>query len=68
MKDVIKLAVLYYEPRIRIEEIHINYGDVGDGLVFVSLEYTIIKVNVRSNIVFPFYKLEGTNILDANLK
>lgn len=67
VKDVIKLSVLYYEPRITIDEIHINYGEVGDGLVFIKLDYTIIKTNVRSNIVFPFYKLEGTNILDSNL-
>lgn len=55
-------AILYYEPRIRLEAINISRESQLDGLLLISLDYTVIQTNTRSNMVYPFYLLEGTNV------
>lgn len=63
IRDMIKNAVLYYEPRIDIESIDIdNESDMVNGTVWISVTYIVRAVNSRSNIVFPFYLIEGTNV------
>lgn len=64
MTSIIKRAVLYFEPRIELEQVEIDVVDEGEGIVNLTLHYTITKVNSRANIVFPFYKAEGTIITD----
>lgn len=58
--DAIKSAILDYESRIILEEVNIDLSEQLEGTINVELVYLIRKINVRSNIVFPFYKLEGT--------
>ena len=66
MKEIIETAILDWEPRIEIEEIEINDKDEQEkGVVYISLFYTIRKINVRTNIVYPFYKNEGTDIVEV---
>jgi uncharacterized protein len=67
MKDVIAIAILYFEPRITLEEIKIDTRDELEGIVYIEVIYTIRKINIRSNIVYPFYKIEGTSITDPTL-
>lgn len=55
-------AILFFEPRIDLEEIRINTDDALEGVLYIGLDYRIRKTNARSNIVYPFYQLEGTNI------
>jgi uncharacterized protein len=62
IKDSIRMAVLNYEPRVTLDTILVDTSPSYEGVVQVTLEYTIRKVNVRSNIVYPFYFKEGTNI------
>lgn len=64
MEQVIRAAVYRYEPRVDVDEIHID-SDEDEGTVYIHLDYTIRKVNVRTNIVYPFYKLEGTDIAEV---
>ncbi|HHG86581.1 MAG TPA: hypothetical protein ENJ82_17660 [Bacteroidetes bacterium] len=64
MEEVIRAAVFRYEPRVDLEEVHIDTDD-DNGTVYIHLDYTIRKVNVRTNIVYPFYKLEGTDIVEV---
>ena len=59
MKEVISHAVLMHEPRIVLDEIQVDVPDPREGLVFVKLLYTITKVNVRTNMVYPFYLKES---------
>ena len=57
----IEQAILFYEPRINLERV--NYDqDINEGTIRVDLEYTIIATNSRTNLVFPFYFNEGTDI------
>lgn len=65
IEDAIRRAILRWEPRIDVESIEINVVDPLEGELQVSLFYTIRTINVRTNIVFPFYKNEGTDIVDV---
>ncbi len=56
----IRHAVLYFEPRIRLEEVQIDTAQAVDGVLSVNLVYFIPAVNSRANMVFPFYFKEGT--------
>jgi uncharacterized protein len=62
IKEAVDEAVSRYEPRILIEGIQIDTDD-REGTIFIHLDYTITKVNVRTNIVYPYYKIEGTDIV-----
>lgn len=62
--DLITEAVLYYEPRVSLDMVDVEMDNAVEGLVNVTLNYTIRTINVRTNIVYPFYLVEGTNITD----
>ena len=67
LKDSIEKAILYFEPRITLNQVIIESDRELEGIVDIKLEYTVRKINVRSNIVFPFYKLEGTLVDEDNI-
>lgn len=60
IKQLIKKAVLFFEPRIVLETINIDEDDALEGRLLIELRYTVITTNSRSNLVYPFYLLEGT--------
>lgn len=64
IKEAITKAITRYEPRIDLEEVHLDSDD-REGTIFVHLEYTIRRINVRTNVVYPFYKIEGTDIIES---
>ena len=67
IRDLIATAILHHEPRITLEEIDFTMPDYSSGLLMINIEYTIRKVNVRTNIVYPFYILEGTDIGERDI-
>jgi phage baseplate assembly protein W len=62
VSELVRTAILYHEPRIDVEKIDITQGDDLNGEVLVVLDYKIRATNSRTNMVYPFYKEEGTNI------
>ncbi|HWQ26391.1 MAG TPA: GPW/gp25 family protein [Chlorobaculum sp.] len=62
MADKIESALLYFEPRIRVEKITIDGSMELEGVVLISIDYLVKTTNSRFNMVFPFYRLEGTDI------
>ena len=62
IKDIIKTAILRHEPRIAVDVINLESGEEMAGRVKINLVYTIITTNSRSNLVYPFYLDEGTNV------
>lgn len=57
----IEQAILDYEPRIELD--HVDYvQEVANGRIDITLEYTIRATNTRTNLVYPFYFNEGTDI------
>ncbi len=60
IKKIVQDAILYFEPRIRLEQIRLD-TDSEEGRIEITVEYTIKASNSRSNFVYPFYIREGTN-------
>ena len=69
IRDAIERAILFFEARITLHKVTVNTEDdreqpnsIYDGVMEISLDYTIRKTNTRSNMVFPFYFAEADNI------
>ncbi len=62
IKDAIRRAILFFEPRITLDDIQADITNAEEGQLLLTLMYTIRTTNTRSNLVYPFYYLEGTNI------
>ncbi len=60
--DLIKTAILYHEPRIDVKKIDIDPTDELNGVLLINIDYIIRSTNSRMNMVFPFYKEEGSEI------
>jgi Phage baseplate assembly protein W len=60
--DLIKTAILYHEPRIDVEKISIDESTVNDGILLINIDYRVRITNSRKNMVYPFFKNEGTAI------
>ncbi len=61
MKKKIEVAILYFEPRIDLNNIELITENENEGVVIIYVEYVIRATNTRSNLVFPFYKSESSN-------
>lgn len=62
IKDLIERAVLFFEPRITLDEIEIDTEQALDGLLRIHLHYTVRRTNSRANIVYPFYIRENSQV------
>jgi len=62
VRDIIERAVLFFEPRITLDDIDVNTEDALEGRLKIQLNYTVRKTNTRSNVVYPFYFLEGSQV------
>jgi len=62
IKDLITNAILYYEPRIELESILLNNSreEQMEGRIKIALTFSIRSTNSRFNVVFDYYKQEGT--------
>lgn len=61
-KDIIRTAILYHEPRIRLIQVELTPHKEQQEVIDISLEYLVKTTNTRNNYVYPFYLNEGTNI------
>jgi len=62
----ISRAILFFEPRIVLDAVHISTEDALEGSLRIRLDYTIRSTNSRHNVVFPFYRRgEGTLVSDV---
>ncbi len=62
IKDLVSSAILYFEPRIKLLKVDVSISQQVEGRLNINLDYLIRTVNKRSNMVFPFYFLEGTDL------
>jgi len=62
VSDLIETAILYHEPRIEVISIDISETDPLEGKLIIEIDYRIRVTNTRRNMVFPFYKEEGTDL------
>ncbi len=62
MTEMVRKAIVRYEPRIKLNSIEMNDSGELEGRVLIEVLFTIKATNSRANYVFPFYINEGTNI------
>lgn len=62
LQEIIRSAIIKFEPRIELNDIIIDRSDYQEGIIRIKLDYTIETTNTRFNLVFPYYKVEGTGI------
>lgn len=62
IKELIKEAIVLYEPRVDLLFVDVDQDDNLNGKLLIQIDYQIRNTNTRSNIVFPFYKGEATEI------
>lgn len=60
--DLIRTAILYHEPRIDVNKISIDPNNELEGELLIEIDYTVRSTNSRRNIVYPFYRNEGTDV------
>lgn len=62
LHDLVRRAILFYEPRIEVNKISITEADdfgIYDGKLIIEVEYTIAGTNSRYNYVYDFYLKEA---------
>lgn len=61
LRDEIERSIVMFEPRIDLNRVDFEV-DEKDGILRILLDYTIRQTNRRTNIVYPFYLNEGTDL------
>ena len=62
IRGTISDAILDHEPRIDVEDINIDQRGEEEGLLSISITYTVRSTNSRFNLVYPFYINEAQTI------
>lgn len=60
LQQTISDAILYHEPRIELDNLDVSLSDADQGLLLITLEYTVLSTNSRYNMVYPFYLNEAS--------
>ena len=64
LKDMVTRAILYFEPRITLEQLAVDTGEMQEGLLKIQIDYRVRATNSRYNMVYPFY-VDGGAALHA---
>lgn len=59
---LVNTSITLYEPRVNIENVTIDTSQQSEGIINIDLDYTIRTTNSRRNLVYPFYRGEGTDV------
>lgn len=62
MADKVESAILYHEARITLESVKLDDSFELEGVVRIEVVYRVKSTNSRFNFVYPYYRLEGTDI------
>ena len=62
MADKVESAILYHEARINLEKVFLDDSQELEGVILINVVYRVKSTNSRFNFVFPYYRLEGTDI------
>lgn len=60
--DRVRIAILIYEPRIKVVNLNIDSPDPNNGTLNILLEYEVRATNSRFNLVFPFYNTDSNEV------
>ena len=65
IREEIEKSIIFFEPRITLNEVGLDI-DPHVGVMNIHLDYTVRQTNRRSNMVYPFYLNEGTDLTLEN--
>jgi len=60
LTSLVSDAILLHEPRVTLDEVDVTEDPREQGLLRISLTYTVRSTNSRFNMVFPYYLFEAT--------
>ena len=60
IKTIVTQEITSWEPRVTVLAVEVLQDADQQGVIQISLDYMIRKTNVRSNLVYPFYRSEAT--------
>ncbi len=60
IQSTVSNAIFRHEPRIKLEEVQLDNSDSQNGLITISVNYTVRTTNNRFNLVYPFYINEAS--------
>ncbi len=62
LKKDLEYAIVIFEPRINLLDISIEQDESLVGRILIVVEYMIRETNTRTNLVFPFYINEASEV------
>jgi phage baseplate assembly protein W len=62
IKNTVQRAINLYEARIVVNAIDVLIDQLADGILKITIDYTLRTTNSRYNVVFPFFLTEATDI------
>lgn len=62
LAEQLRKDIRRYEPRVIVHQVEVDDSQRNDGVIQFKINYEVQANNVRDNIVFPYYILEGTHI------
>lgn len=61
IREEIEKSIILFEPRINLNAVTLDIRQ-DEGIMNIRLNYTVRQTNRRSNMVYPFYLNEGTDL------
>src|SRR3569832_1333201 len=62
IRHLVEKAILFFEPRVSVNEISIDGDGWAEGVLRIHIDYTVRTTNSRANLVYPMYLREGTGV------
>ena len=59
IRGMVSKAILNYEPRIKMDGVKVDKDNMEEGLLIITVDYTVRATNSRYNMVYPFYVNEA---------
>jgi uncharacterized protein len=63
LKALVTDAIETFEPRVEVENVEVHVVSLEPGILHIVVDYIVIQVNSRANIVYPFYLQEGSSVV-----
>lgn len=60
--ELVTTAILFYEARIDLQSVVVDDSNEVNGVILLIINYTVRTTNSRFNYVYPYYKIEGTEL------
>ena len=60
VRDLVSDAILDHEPRVLLNEVEVSDERADEGLLLITIDYTVRATNSRFNLVYPFYLREAS--------